>query len=188
MPEEGRDLPERAAGCGGSSRASFARWDRDSSSWRTSQRCFDGEWETYSGRFPTSGTMRNGIACPRDPWERPTVATASSSWPTPTATDATMRGERAGIPESVLSSPTPVSGHNVSLQHTVRIWPTPQAADARNRGHAESGAVLRRRAKGKQIMLSQSVSPHSGNLNPTWVEWLMGFPLGHTALEPSATP
>jgi hypothetical protein len=27
-----------------------------------------------------------------------------------------------------------------------------------------------------------------GKLNPTWVEWLMGFPLGWTDLEPSATP
>ena len=25
------------------------------------------------------------------------------------------------------------------------------------------------------------------SLNPTWVEWLMGFPLGWTALEHSAT-
>ncbi len=23
----------------------------------------------------------------------------------------------------------------------------------------------------------------SGELNPEWVEWLMGFPLGHTALK-----
>ena len=28
----------------------------------------------------------------------------------------------------------------------------------------------------------------AGALNPTWVEWLMGFPLGWTALPPSATP
>ena len=27
-----------------------------------------------------------------------------------------------------------------------------------------------------------------GSLNPTWVEWLMGFPLGWTVLEASATP
>ncbi len=25
-------------------------------------------------------------------------------------------------------------------------------------------------------------------LNPDWTEWLMGFPIGHTALKPSATP
>jgi len=27
-----------------------------------------------------------------------------------------------------------------------------------------------------------------GALNPTWVEWLMGFPLGWTDLKPSETP
>ena len=27
-----------------------------------------------------------------------------------------------------------------------------------------------------------------GGLNPTWVEWLMGFPLGWTVLNPSETP
>ncbi len=29
---------------------------------------------------------------------------------------------------------------------------------------------------------------HTGPPNPTWQEWLMGFPLGWTDLEPSATP
>jgi DNA (cytosine-5)-methyltransferase 1 len=28
--------------------------------------------------------------------------------------------------------------------------------------------------------------PSGGPLNPTWVEWLMGWPLGWTALEPLA--
>jgi hypothetical protein len=27
-----------------------------------------------------------------------------------------------------------------------------------------------------------------GPLNPTWVEWLMGFPTGWTALDASVTP
>ena len=36
-------------------------------------------------------------------------------------------------------------------------------------------------------MLSMMVSDHSGQLNPTFVEWLMGWPLGWTALKPSAT-
>ena len=26
-----------------------------------------------------------------------------------------------------------------------------------------------------------------GRVNPTWVEWLMGWPIGHSALEPLAT-
>jgi DNA (cytosine-5)-methyltransferase 1 len=36
---------------------------------------------------------------------------------------------------------------------------------------------MRRKLKGKQIGLSMTVD---GPLNPTWVEWLMGFPMGWT--------
>jgi hypothetical protein len=37
-------------------------------------------------------------------------------------------------------------------------------------------------------MLSQVVSSESGMLNPNWVEWLMGYPVGHTDLSSSETP
>ena len=42
--------------------ASLARWDQESLSWRTSQRCLLEGWERFSERWPRSGTMRNGIA------------------------------------------------------------------------------------------------------------------------------
>jgi len=64
-----------------------------------------------------------------------------------------------------------------------RLWPTPTASDNRDRGNLASGAVKRRKEKGKQVGLSQSVSDQSGALNPEWVEWLMGFPTGWTNLE-----
>jgi hypothetical protein len=63
------------------------------------------------------------------------------------------------------------------------LWPTPSAGDNRDRGNLSSGAIKRRKEKGKQIMLSQSVSDQSGALNPEWVEWLMGLPVGYTNLE-----
>jgi DNA (cytosine-5)-methyltransferase 1 len=72
-------------------------------------------------------------------------------------------------------------GMEVALR---RFWPTPQASDCRDRGNLSSGAVQRRKDKGKQLGLSQVVSETSGALNPTWVEWLMGFPTGHTDLKP----
>jgi hypothetical protein len=31
-------------------------------------------------------------------------------------------------------------------------------------------------------------SGNGGKLNPAWVEWLMGFPIGWSELEGSATP
>jgi hypothetical protein len=69
-----------------------------------------------------------------------------------------------------------------------RFWPTPSAGDDRDRGNLSSPAIQRRAAKGKQLNLSMVVSSESGALNPTWVEWLMGFPEGWTDLKPSETP
>jgi hypothetical protein len=64
-----------------------------------------------------------------------------------------------------------------------KFWPTPQASDNRDRGNLSNPSVQRRLAIGKQVSLGQSVSLESGALNPTWVEWLMGFPSGWTDLK-----
>ncbi len=69
------------------------------------------------------------------------------------------------------------------LANQVLFFPTPQAQDNRDRGSAASGSVQRRMEKGKQIMLSQMVSMDNGQLNPNWVEWLMGYPTGWTDLK-----
>ena len=62
-------------------------------------------------------------------------------------------------------------------------FPTPQASDNRDRGHVGMPAIQRRLSKGKQLNLSMVVSKISGQLNPTWVEWLMGYPKGWTDLK-----
>jgi len=77
---------------------------------------------------------------------------------------------------------------SVTIGQQVKMWPTPTANDDRDRGSAASGAVKRRIEKGKQVMLSQSVSTVNGSLNPNWVEWLMGYPIGHTACAGWVTP
>ncbi len=40
------------------------------------------------------------------------------------------------------------------------------------------------RKKMKEISTAQEVN---GSLNPEWVEWLMGWPIGMTGLQPLAT-
>jgi hypothetical protein len=82
----------------------------------------------------------------------------------------------------------------LSLPHLEnhRTWkkkfPTPQASDHRDRGNMSNAVVQRRIAIGKQISLSQSVSLTSGQLNPMWVEWLMGFPRDWTNLSALVMP
>lgn len=70
----------------------------------------------------------------------------------------------------------------VDLRAAVRLWPTPSAGDDRDRGCLSTPSIKRRAEKGKQLNLSMVVSEESGALNPDWVEWLMGFPVGWTNL------
>jgi len=77
---------------------------------------------------------------------------------------------------------------NLEREVARSMWPTPCAGDDRDRGNLSNPAIQRRLSKGKQLMLSMVVSETSGALNPTWVEWLMGFPTGHTDLKDSETP
>ena len=65
-------------------------------------------------------------------------------------------------------------------------YPTPQASDHRDRGNMSNPSIQRRAENGKQLNLSMVAHPTSGQLNPTWVEWLMGWPLGWTDLKPLA--
>ena len=67
-------------------------------------------------------------------------------------------------------------------------WPTPTAMDAAGlAGHLRKDTTSTR-----SMLLSQKVKclagGGTGNLNPEWVEWLMGFPTGWTALDASGTP
>jgi hypothetical protein len=108
-----------------------------------------------------------------------TVANESGSWPTPTVCgNYNRKGASATSGDGL---------YTVVMQR--RTWPTPCASDNRDRGNMSDPAVQRRIAIGKQIGLSMQVkeSAGSGSLNPTWVEWLMGWPLGWTDLQPLAT-
>lgn len=112
---------------GVNSRAWFARYDRASSSWRTSQGCLFAGWDEYSETWPRSGTTRNGVA-----YERPTSARriddcASLSWPTPTESDAGGAGNRnlPGLNAHPGLSLTDV----VTGGQAPRTWPTPQSRD-----------------------------------------------------------
>lgn len=76
-----------AAASGPKCPGSFARFDRDSFSWRTRQRLLDGGWAEYSENWPRWGSMRNGECSARAPLVRHTHERGCSWWPTPVMTD-----------------------------------------------------------------------------------------------------
>ena len=165
--------PGRKADYGASTPELLGKFDPATSSWKTWQLCFIEGLETFSETWPRSGTMRNGTAYLLPPLAPLTGGTGSGSWPTPTTRDHKDGAATPWLLEHTKSL----------LGRAVHLWPTPQANDNRDRGNFSSGAVMRRQEKGKQLYLSQTVSESTGALNPTWVEWLMGFPLGWTDLD-----
>ena len=179
--EKAQELMESEVECGEKWRGSFTKYDPSLCSWKTHQCSLLGDLDEFLETWPQWGLMRNGEC-----WEQQMLAqtirgTESGSlenWPTPRSCSAMAA---TITPESAWNEK-----RNPNLETIVgrRNWPTPQASDNRDRGSMSNAVVQRRIAIGKQILLSQSVSPTSGQLNPTWVEWLMGWPLGWTDLKP----
>ncbi len=202
--------PESAApapACGDTWRELSVRYDRATSSWRTHRSLWDEDLSACSLTLPKWGSMRAGVLSERMTSALPTGATVAGLWPKTRANDAEKRGNfdvtnpRNGLPAAVKAWPTPTAslgtkggrvtprkgregGTLIEAVRARNIWPTPTASDHRNRGKLADPCIQRRLAMGKQIGLGMAAG---GQLNPTWVEWLMGWPLGWTDLQPLAT-
>jgi len=251
-PEKGQESQASAADSGKSLQGSFAKWDRDSCSWKTHQCSLFGGLELFSETWPRWGLMQGGVCWGLATPERHTSGSGYGSrqnWPTPQASANENRQTRL--------TPSQLAGkHGLSLCVAVNMWPTPIAHAGSNRrkkptppqaagkagmqlaaavnmrfptpraedsqcagGHREKddtlyGAICRPKesnkfgtprasdAKGlgpigskshshmleKGLLCAQTATIETGgSLNPTWVEWLMGWPLGWTDLKPLAT-
>jgi hypothetical protein len=72
----------------------------------------------------------------------------------------------------------------------MKTWDTPCKGDAHPRAYNRTGAY---HGKGQKHLQAQahkhltSSCVDGGKLNPTWVEWLMGWPMTWTALQPLET-
>lgn len=99
-------------------------------------------------------------------------------WPTPTSrcgAGASQTATRQGGPD---------------LQTAAQMYPTPTTGAGLCGGTGNYQQLKALEASG-QITEEERRSMAAGNggqLNPTWVEWLMGFPLGWTDLSASETP
>jgi hypothetical protein len=101
-------------------------------------------------------------------------------WPTPTTQETTH-------PDAVLSetgrrmSKDGRNSHSLGLADAVTMWPTPTARDYKDTG--ENGNLYRNERQNGQLgIVVKRQTSEIGSLNPTWVEWLMGFPIGWTDL------
>ena len=194
--EKAQELPASEADSGPKWRELSVRYDPATSSWKTHQCLFQEDLPESSVTLPKWGMMRDGVLSERTTLALPTSGTESGLWPTPTTQDnPQIKGK---------------DKRGTTLGGAVRMWPTPTVACATggqtSRGGNRKNELLLAGAatafptpksrdwKGKSQRgnygnttdcLPNAV--HGGQLNPTWVEWLIGWPLGWTDLSALAT-
>ena len=173
--------------------------------WKTCQRSLPFlTSEQFSANFPKAGMMRNGYV-----WRLATLGLATSEtgcgyWPTPVLKDSRNNagsppnrqgGQSLGYAVKMFPTPTvndskqnaPPSQlkRNTIPLNTIVKFPTP-TTERLCGGSGAGKSLIRLKNKG-HISESECRSMRSGNsgkLNPDWVEWLMGWPIGWTKTDP----
>jgi hypothetical protein len=208
--EKVTDLTESEAGCGDTWHAWLAKYDPDTCSWKTPQCSLLEEEPELLATLPKWGMTVNGLLWELqtlEPITNETECGLSENWPTPRSCSAMAA---TITPESAWNQK-----RNPNLETIVgkRLWPTPTAHMAKETNapseHNRNTPTLTAqvnwptpRTKGmcggsgawdllnKNTTVEEARQMGAGNggkLNPTWVEWLMGWPLGWTDLKPLET-
>ena len=205
-PGRAQESKVAEADCGERWLALSMKFDPDTFTLKTHRSLFQEDLELSSVTLPKWGMMCDGELWELATWAHPTSENESgsgASWPTPCAQMSerkTVNGENVSkttgqkfglsLIQAVKLWPTPVvqdykrRGPNSSQQGLVDVvqktWATPQARDYRTGGADRWDDPNRTRNLNDQAAATEN----GGQLNPDWVEWLMGWPIGWTRLEP----
>ena len=206
---------ESEADCGLNLQESLAKYDPATHLWRTRQCSLFEDLGEYLETFPKSGMTRDGLLWELTMSEPRTDASASGFWRTPdTGVGGEISAEKAA---DFAAGKTRASGSVIQIRlcdqvRHPQLWPTPTVCGNNNRkgltktsgdGLAtavlmyptpkcqDAGAALFDRQKdnlGEVVHGGIETLPtKTARLNPNWVEWLMGWPIGWTDLKPLET-
>jgi hypothetical protein len=187
--------------CGSIWPESLAKYDPATSLWKTAQCSLLEDSIEFSETWPRWGSMQDGVSYQQQTLVHHIRETGSGLWPTPLAQDAKHSGYAQSGP-----------GKADKLSYAAARWPTPTTMDCIHRSRESWEKAQNRPRQGKNLIKlgdigywptptahnaketnapseSQRNTPTlaaqaGGTLNPTWVEWLMGWPLGWTDLKP----
>ena len=212
QPGKAQDSTGSEADFGEKWPVSLARYDRASRSWKTHQCSLLGDLEPYSETWPRWGTMRDGALYPRQTPALRTSESAYGSWPTPKASAAgpdfaevDRSSTGISLQTAVAMWPTPdanmgargtqpewkpTRGSGQPAQYTINQavrdrFPTPSANE--DAAGTPNGKMQKMLGNDPRVRGTTPQEWAGGSLNPTWVEWLMGWPLGWSDSKPLET-
>ena len=172
-------LTENDQECGITWRGWLAKYDPNTSSWRTAQCSLLEDLNESLETLPRSGMTRNGLL-----WELPMLEQTTKetefgllqrhSLPTPTC-NPHMPNKNANT--TGLKNLVEVAQGKWEHLMPQKMFPTPTCHNAKE------GAYPSELTRNTPTLATHA----GGKLNPMWVEWLMGWPLGWTDLKPLVT-
>ena len=178
--------------CGLKQSESFGYYDQDTASWRTSQASLILDISGESSlTFPKAGMMQNGVLSELTMSAPRIEGKGCGYWLTPScmqiAPGEGRREKRKKYRESIGRKDIP--GGLAEQVVTPQFWPTPRASEWKGTGPKGSKSQIHMFKRG---YLNATVEEADGGeqtqqrkaLNPAWVAWIMGFPIGWVSLEP----
>ena len=191
QPEKAQELKEPDRECGRTWQGLLAKYDPVTHLWKTAQCSLLEDLEQSLQTWPKWGLMQDGVC-----WEQPTLV-------------QTIKGTESGLkPNGITTFHTPNctgldggSNSRKALKKRMETWPTPLSSDWKPRGPNSKQKGLAEKVKIWPTPTSHNAketnapsesnrntptlaSQAGGKLNPIFVEWLMGWPLGWTDLKP----
>jgi hypothetical protein len=188
LQEKVMDLKENEAECGEKWRGWLAKYDPNLSLWRTAQCSLLEDLNECLETLPRWGMTVNGLLWELPTLERRTKGTEYGLWRTP---DTGAGGTSGLLKEGKThrENGQPIQIRLVDQVNNPHLWPTPCSTDYK--GSGKTGQLrdrldyaVERGATKSKIYGEQQIT---GQLNPQFPEWLMGWPLGWTDLKPLET-
>lgn len=174
-------LTENAADFGERCTESFARYDRSTHSWKTPQCSLLADLDVFSETWPKQGIMLHGLCWELTMWEPRTSANASGFSRETFITPSASEGLRSKFQLTSMAKRREKHNFGNLTEQVARrlLFPTATCKGLDGGSHAREALHKAAPTESKQML--------GGHLNPTWVEWLMGWPLGWTDLNPLET-
>ena len=185
---------------------SFAWFDPNTSSWRTWQRSLITDWELYSESWPRQGSIVNGRAYLQVHWEpviKETDGGSSDILPTPNTMDHLPQRSPEALKKQ-MEGPRKGRTKLANLREAVNpetqrlfnsMLPTPRAAKGmemrlsknmaklEHKKYLETEMAARMHTHGETHLTNSKEIGENGVLNPSFVEEMMGYPIGYTDLK-----